>query len=247
MFRINKENYLKAKEYLPNDPEITDWFGIMQDIIESPHLELEINEGARIEVDEFIKQLNDWAETGIINLPENFDTEAEVIDEPDKKKITPIFRKTRTTYMSTDDLHQKNNFPFTGNGNLSRFGVLNKKAIEPLKYASEIKDNPIKFAEDLPEPEEKKKDDLTQTIRTSYTLSEKDHKTIKELQLPESKIYIYKAIRSLFGKPIIHEKLAQYGINSFCRKLVNNYPEGYRMTEIKKVLDIVRAYDQIVD
>lgn len=247
MFRINKENYLKAKDYLPDDPEITEWFGIMQDIIESPHLSLDINEGARDEVDEFLKQLNEWAGSGIINLPENFDTEAE-IEEPDKKKITPIFRqKTRTTYMPVDNPLSKNIFPDNNNGgNLSRFGILNKKAVEALKYAQETSNNPISFAEDIEETDEKKKDENLPTIRTSYTLSHNDQQTIKDLRLPESKVYIYKAIRSLFGKPIIAEKLAEYGINTFCRNLVKNYPDKYKMTEIKKVLDIVRAYDQML-
>jgi len=170
-----------------------------------------------MEIDEFFKSINYWIEIGLI-----------YINDLDQKKTFNFRATTKPTYPTKNNIPAKPVHIGYSGGDLSRFGIMN---------------NSYDLLNDQ-EPPEKKNDKIDEDIKPTYQLNQKDDRILKELDLPESKLYLYKEIRKQFGRPVKPEILAQYGINRFARNMMSEYPHGFRITEIKNILNLVLTYDK---
>jgi hypothetical protein len=221
---INKENYLSVKPYLPEDKMITDLFKEMEIILNSPDLNKKGNEEAQESVVMFFDLLNGWVDSGLIKMPEQK-------EEPNllqKKTTLQSHRTIRPDYISRIMPDQKKPVIKANNNELTH------------QFLNKIDDvvNSI-------EEQQKKKDELIPTIRPDYTLNENDKKFIKEFNLPESKKYIYKEVRNHFGNSVDMAAITNFGLNKFCKKLTNLYPEGFKRTEMQSIINQIIMYDSL--
>lgn len=90
--------------------------------------------------------------------------------------------------------------------------------------------------------------DVNKIISTKKTyvfndLNEDEQKLAMSINLPDDKIYIFKALRTEFGELITEKKLRAYGVNQFSRDLIMANPTKHRDTTIKAVIKSVLVYD----
>jgi hypothetical protein len=88
-----------------------------------------------------------------------------------------------------------------------------------------------------------KKSQNLATTWTDYTFTLYDSLFFEKYDIQENRLYIYQNIRQKFGKPLNASIMLEYGINRFAKELHNQFPEGFRRTEILRVLTLVQAYD----
>jgi hypothetical protein len=214
-----------------------------------------------LEIKEFFIYVNYWISIGLIKLK---DIDQVNINE---QKKTSFLQSTRPTYPLRNNLPQKpviisnpdNGLQGQENITLNQLNSNNLDKLIKSDFFDEKK-NPEILETHRPTyinsdfgcakppitDEQKKKDENLQTIRPTY-INKEDEFILKELDLPKNKTYIYQEIRKLLGRPIQTEQLEKFGVNKLARKIVAQYPEGFKKTEIKAVLNIVLTYDKLIN
>ncbi len=180
-------------------------------------------------IDDAINFLNEMFELGIIQLPENYEHQLE------QNIHSPVGRPTNIAHSKGVESTINDINPMLQDEKDKTVPRNNK--ITPPFIAENLKSY-IPPANSL-----KKNIKKPATTKPTYTISENDRQILKELELPQNKQYIYTEVRRRFGRPVDRKILAVYGVNRFARSLETNYPNGYKKTEIKSILNLILNYD----
>jgi len=235
MIKINSYNYHIVlpviEKFLPQERGFEEYILMFKDIIALDDLHDKGNELALEEINNFYNLINSAILEREIIIPDGYLTQL----EQDIKR--PVGRPTNTAVSKGVDK------------TISDINPLLNEEKPDLKHIENTVSPPYivkKLTTHTPPANHLKKNGKTSaTTRPTYTLAETDKQTLKGLELPLRKQYIYKEIRQNFGSPINTDKLQNFGVNRFARYLENTYPNGFKKTEIKTILNLVLNYDKI--
>lgn len=232
--KLTKENYSILMPFIKesihdNDVEILEYieqFEALDEIMSKTEIKKPF---IMEEYEEFFNLINDFIQSGEIELSAELKEKAiDLLNE--EKKNTPTTHTSRSAYINgkiqqkqstTADWSEKTKKTVEKDNSLTSSDQFSSKNNTPLKNSSTV-----------------------QTTRSAYVLTKKDRSDIQKLKLPERKVYIYKEVRKRFGAPVNLKILYEYGLNRFARWLEKNYPDGFKRTTIKEVVNLILSYDK---
>jgi ribosomal protein L23 len=246
--KINIASYINKFKIYASDNElnkrITEVLTLTQELVNEELFEYLDDAGAV----EILNELNRYIKEGflILNTSTNYHVNSEfkdninldfgidnIIEHIETKNIGKKPPTTKPTYQSSEfkkAILNENTTENTQNTDITNI-LGKKKHIPELKNTATTKPTYINRI-------------IAEKSRGEYRLNEQDKNIIIDINLPENKVYIYKELKQLFGKNI-KTGLYRYGVNRFCRMLEDKYPDGYKKTEIKNVINRIFDFETI--